>query len=189
MSIELADFNVMSYSGTGSFSVDSGGLHITNNKYLKSSDYIIIRPDIYTFRYDIVLSASAGNRFYLGWERYDANKTSRSNDACIYVVSILPTADQTMVRYRGTVDLSTDGVNPCKFIRLRILNLWTGSTAEEGTATIHALNLLGVQANESNSVKAYRNGEFTGDHFQEFPDEKVSIQRIGHINSSILYEY
>ena len=189
MSSEFADFNVYSYDGTGSFSVDKDGLHITDTKYLKSSNYIYVRSDFYTFTYDVVVSISAGNQFYLGWERYDKDKTARSNNACVYVVTTTPSTDIVKARYRGTVDLSTDGVNPLRYIKLRVLNLWTSSSAQEGTATVHSLSLLGIPTNENIITKAYRNGEFVGDHFREFSNETISIQRVGYINSSNLYEY
>ena len=199
MSLELVSMGVSHFSGTGSFSVDHDGLHLINNEYVKS-DYIPIRPDIYTFRYDYVISVSGGNMFYIGWERYDKDKTSRSNNACVYTYATMPTTGISYRRYRGTVDLSTDGVNPAAFIRLRVLNLWTNSTAETGTATIHSLNLLGIASNESIMKQAFQNGRFTADHFREFERSwttngtdqqvgKVSIARIGHTDSTILYEY
>jgi len=78
--------------------------------------------------------------FYIGWERYDINKTSRTNNATIYVISTKAAADYQ--RVSGIVNLSTDGTNPCAFIRLRVLNKWSGSTSDtNGTAIIHSLSL------------------------------------------------
>lgn len=199
MSVELTNFNVYNFSGNGSFSIDSDGLHTVNKIFLKG-EYIPIRPDIYTFRYDIVVSFTAGNMYYVGFERYDKDKTSRSNDACVYFIASNPSHDIVRRRYRGTVDLSTDGVNPAAFIKLRVLNLWTNSTAETGTATIHSLSLLGVQVNEAIPKKINQNGRFISDRYREFERTwstngvdtqvgKVSIARNGYTDSTILYEF
>lgn len=199
MSIELADTTLIKYTGSGSFSEDYDGIHLSNYIYLKG-EYIPITPTGYTFRYDTVISISAGNRFYLGFERYDENKTARSNDACVYPIGFTPSSDVIYRRYRGTVDLSTDGVNPAAFIRLRLLNLWSGSTAETGTASIHSLSLLGVANGESISKKVYYNGIFVSDHFREFEKSwttngvdsqigKVSIAKNGYTDSVELYEF
>ena len=126
-------------SGNGTFVQDKDGLYL-NQQIWVSHDYIPIDPTNKTYKYDIIYSCDEGNLLYIGWERYDANKTSRSNNACTYVIS--SQVEHNYYRKRGTVDLLTDGVNPCAFIKLRILNKWTGSNNDtNGTATIHYLSL------------------------------------------------
>lgn len=128
-------------SSTGLFTQDTDGLHLNDFVWVYH-DYVPINPTGKTYKYDITYSCDAGNQFYIGWERYDANKTSRSNSACVYVISTKPSMDVVMNRVKGTVNLSTDGVNPCAFIKLRILNKWTGSDSDtNGTATIHSFSL------------------------------------------------
>lgn len=103
---------------------DKGELYFENSGTSASvgSDYIQIYPSGKTYYYDMILSVAAGNQFYVGFERYDAQKTARSNQACVYIYSTKPTSDVVYQRYFGTVDLSTDGVNPTDTITLRILN-------------------------------------------------------------------
>ena len=126
-------------SYTGTIIKDENGIHL-NDYIWVNHDFIPINPVNKTYKYDITFSNTDGNMFYIGWERYDANKTSRSNNACIYVQGNKTARDY--YRIQGTVDLSTDGVNPCAFIRIRILNKWSGSTSDtEGKATIHSLSL------------------------------------------------
>lgn len=48
------------------------------------SDYIEINPSTNKYIYDYTISVSTGNQFYIGFERYDENKTARSNNACVY---------------------------------------------------------------------------------------------------------
>ena len=191
MSLELAHLDVFKYSGAGSFTNDSDGLHMTDVCWCRNNDgFISINPDGATFYYDVVCSITSGNQFYIGWERFDANKTARSNDACVYVVNAKPSSNLVKQRYRGTVNLSTDGTNPCAFIRLRILNKWSGSdSGSEGTATIHSLSLISVQTTNVITRRGYKNGIFIADHFDEFALDKVSIQRYGNTYESTLYEY
>ena len=104
------------------------------------SNFVEITPGIY--EYDYTISVNAGNQFYIGFERYDADKTSRSNAACVYTYATKPSSDVVKQRYKGTVNLSTDGVNPIKYIALRILNGWSGTTSGvTGQATIHNFSL------------------------------------------------
>ena len=134
-------YDTQKSSGSGTFTQDKNGLHMNGNIWIYH-DYIPINPTGKTYKYDITYSCDAGNQFYIGWERYDANKTSRSNNACVYVVATKPSTDVVKNRVKGIISLSTDGVNPCAFIKLRILNKWTGSDSNtQGKATIHSLSL------------------------------------------------
>ncbi len=100
---------------------NNGELYFTDNGSA-GSNYIKINPSGKTYYYDMELSIASGNQFYVGFERYDVDKTARSNQACVYVYSTKPTANVTHQRYFGTVNLATDTVNPTDTIRLRILN-------------------------------------------------------------------
>ena len=122
---------------------------VTNGEYVLtggssiSTPYIPISPSGHTYMYDIEVSVDSGNVFYIGFERYDKDKTARSNAACVYLPGLSGSSEaRTHKRYFGTVDLSTDGVNPCAFITLRILNDWSG--ANNRKATIHKLSLREV---------------------------------------------
>ena len=52
-----------------------------------TESYIPISNYANTFEYDIVFESDAGNYFYVGVERYAADKTTGSNASCIYVIS------------------------------------------------------------------------------------------------------
>lgn len=118
----------------------NGEPQFTANSTGAGSKYIEITPGVYY--YDTTISVNAGNQFYIGFERYDADKTSRSNQACVYIYGTKPSSDVVKQRYKGTVDLSTDSVNPLKYITLRVLNGWSGTNSGvTGQATIHHLSL------------------------------------------------
>lgn len=104
------------------------------------SKYIKIKPGIYY--YEIEYSVATGNQFYIQFERYDAAKTSRTNNAAVNLLQVKPTTDLTHEYKYGTVDLSTDGTNPCDTIALRILNRWSGSeSTTTGKATVHRFSV------------------------------------------------
>lgn len=127
------------------------------------SKYIPTSPTGKTYYYDIEVSIAADNQFYFGFERYDANKTARSNNACAYVIATKPTSDLSHKRYFGTVDLSTDGTNPCAFIAVRILNDW--SNASGRTAIVHRMSLREVSTFQK--PKLYKTGTFLVDELKE----------------------
>ena len=137
------------------------------------SNYIEIVPGVY--EYDYTISVNAGNQFYIGFERYDANKTSRSNNACAYTWATKPSSDIVKTRYKGTINLTTDGTNPIKYIALRILNGWSGTTSGvTGKATIHNFSLrLKSTALEPSIYKQGR--QLFGDEFKE--DAKASFYK------------
>ena len=193
MSTELMDYGM---TGSSYYTIDWDGVHFSGAHSYYSPDYITINPSIYTFYYDVVVSIDQGNWFLIGWERYDADKTARSNNACVYVINSHSTNsrmssaynDVIKQRFKGTVDLSTDGVNACKYIKLRVLNKWD-SAETNGKATIHSLSLLAIPTGESIGKKAYRTGRMTGDCFREYYNNSVSMEKVGYIDSNILYEY
>ena len=143
--------------------------------------YIPISPTGHTYYYDIEVSIDVNNQFYLGFERYDANKTSRSNNACTYKINVKPTTALSRKRYFGTVDLSTDGVNPCAFIALRILNAWSSTT---GTATIHKLSLREVTTIQN--PKLYKTGMLLTDEFNEH--QRASFYNNGFVEATEFIE-
>lgn len=175
-------------SQNGTFSQDSEGLHLDQYVWV-SHDYIPINPTNKTYKYDLICSIDAGNYFYIGWERYDANKTSRSNSACVYAVAVKPSSDLKYQRYRGTINLSTDGVNPCAFIKLRILNKWTGSESDtQGKATIHYLSLKQYSSSDNlTPLKISKTGITNTTEIWE-NSIGVSINRSQELNSNNFYE-
>ena len=46
--------------------------------------YIPIQDCTHTFEYDFTYESDAGNYFYIGIERYDANKETGSNASTVY---------------------------------------------------------------------------------------------------------
>ena len=99
--------------------------------------YYEIKNAGYTYQYDIEYSNDAGNYFYIGFEKYDANKTATTNDSTGYLVTTNGTA-HTNTKISGTVNLSVDvNGNAVKYIKPRILNSWSGSTS----GTTHTGNI------------------------------------------------
>lgn len=176
-------------SKSGTFTQDKDGLHLDQYVWV-THDYIPIDPTNKTYKYDIIYSNDAGNLFYIGWERFDANKTSRSNSACVYVLA--NATERNYYRIRGTVDLSTDTVNPCAFIKLRILNKWTGSNSEtNGTATIHYLSLKeysDTTVQNMTPLNINKQGVVNTTEILE-KDIGVSVSNVYELNSHNFYEY
>lgn len=181
-------YDAQTSSGSGTFTQDKNGLHL--NQYIwVNHNYIPINPTGKTYKYDITYSCDAGNQFYIGWERYDANKTSRSNNACVYVVATKPSTDVVKSRAKGTINLSTDGVNPCAFIKIRILNKWTGSDSNtQGKATIHSLSLKEYSNdNVLTPLNHTKQGIVNTTEIIE-SDIGVSINNTYELNSNSFYE-
>ena len=153
---------------------NKGEYIFTANSTGAGTDYIPINPIGKTYYYDYTISVNAGNYFYIGFERYDVNKTTRSNNACVYTFASKPSSDIVHQRYTGTVNLSTDGVNPCAFITLRILNGWSGTTSGvTGTATIHNISLREVTTLSNSTLE--KTGILHSEEFKE--DIKASIYK------------
>lgn len=152
------------------------------------SEYIPINPTNKTYYYDYTISVAAGNQFYIGFERYDANKTARSNYACVYTYATKPSSDVIKTRYKGTVNLSTDGVNPCAFIRLRVLNAWGGTDSSSAkTATIHQISLREVETLQN--TQFLKTGQIKTDILREFESGNASLQENEVLNSFEFIEY
>ena len=190
MSQELEYLNKLSVnSGSGSYPQDVEGLHMSTQIWLYH-DYIPINPTNHRYEYDIICSVDAGNQFYIGWERYDSAKTPRSNNACVYVVNVKPSSNIKYQRYKGTVNLATDGTNPTAFIRLRILNAWSGTTSSSTKkAIIHSLSLKEFNTSENYAtIQTYKNGQLKGDTFRESYNG-ASFSKNGFVDGGQFYEY
>lgn len=157
----------------------NGEVVLTGNQSV-STPYIPINPSGKTYLYDIDISTDANNVFYVGFERYDKDKTARSNNACVYVIA--SAAERVHQRVSGTVNLSTDGVNPCAFITLRILNDWSSSNSRK--ATIHYISLREVATAQTPDVK--NNGIIIADEFIE--RSKSAFFKNGFVESTQFIE-
>lgn len=153
----------------------NGEPQFTANSTSAGSKYIEITPGVYY--YDTTISVNAGNQFYIGFERYDADKTSRSNQACVYIYGTKPSSDVVKQRYKGTIDLSTDSVNPLKYITLRVLNGWSGTNSGvTGQATIHHLSLRLVSG--AQNPKLEKTGQFITSELKEMGKSSLYQNRL-----------
>ena len=120
---------------------------IFNDKSSTRTDYIEVNSELNDYFLTVTYSASKENLFYIGFERFDENKTTRPNEACYYVVEGKTTNDviKKKLNLKLTQAFSTDTVNPCKYIRLRVLNGWTGTeNPSEAWAIIYNISLREV---------------------------------------------
>lgn len=147
------------------------------------SDYIEVQPG--TFFWEATISVSKGNNFYLGVERYDANKTTtQGNQGTHYFIHIEPNEDVIQQRFNGSITITTDwSGNPIKYLALRILNGWSGSDSTDCRSTIHSLSLRQYSENtsvdrfgqlsndwfieEDGNIQRYKNGVLCANHFVE----------------------
>ena len=168
------------------------GFHIEGYDWIDHGNgvFIPVNPINKIYKFDIICSISAGNQFYIGWERYDQNKATGTNSATIYAISPKPTEDLVYQRYQGTINLSANGLNnPCAFIKLRILNKWSGSTTNtEGKAIIHYLSLKEYDSNKTiTPIKIEKEGIVTTNSFIE-NSIGTSIDRSQILHSNSFYE-
>ena len=163
----------------------NGEMYFDTNGISAGSSYISINPTNHTYYYDFDISVNAGNQFYIGFERYDADKTSRSNAATVCVYNTKATEDVNHKHIFGTVNLSTDGVNPCAFIALRILNGWSGTNSGVvGAATIHSMSLREISSIQN--PKLYKNGILSTGEFKEY--QKASFYKNGFVEATEFIE-
>lgn len=163
------------------------GMEFNSSINSAGTEYIEINPEGHEYIYDFTISISDGNQFYIGFERYDENKTARSNNACTYVYYNKPGSDLVKRRYTGTVNLSTDGVNPCKYIRLRILNGWSGSDSDSTKlATVHRLSLREIPTSTDTKTKLLKQGVLKTDMLRE-GNTKTKIEKnlVTYVNEFI----
>lgn len=151
--------------------------------------YIPISDCAHTFIYDYTYESIAGNYFYIGIERFDINKATGSNNCCIYQV-VTNGAVHSKRRVRGTVNLnqviSSTNSNRTAYIRLRILNNWTGSSVSGATAKIYHLSVRELFGDEKPYIT--KTGILHADQFWEEFDT-ASLGKAGNADAKCFYEY
>lgn len=144
-------------SGNYVWNESEGDLEITGGAHLKmyaddGTTFIPVNKDGVTYYYDIIYSNSSGNQFYIGIEKFDANKTATSNDSCSYIVSTKAKYDHN--RAFGTFTLTNDANgNPVKYIRIRVLNNWTGSVTGETCGNVAKIHFISIREIVNNTLK------------------------------------
>ena len=164
---ELNPWPIIRRSGSGDYTTLEDGSIQFSTVVWWASDYIPISPTGKTYYYDIEFSNESGNLFYIGFEKYDSNKASGSNEECQYLVG--STQQHTRNRITGTINLSTANGNTAAYTRLRILNNWSNTS---GKGTIHHISLKEVTTKTTSDIK--KNGVFEGDAFIESKDASIS---------------
>lgn len=153
-----------------------------------TEQYIPIADCTHTFEYDIIYESDAGNTFYIGIERYAADKTTGSNSSCIYQIATGNTA-KTKQRIRGTINLNQDtsSGNKTAFIRLRILNQWSGSTGSNVTAKVYHLSVREI-TETTNKISITKTGQLKTDTVWE-SFNPASFNKLNVVESNQFYEY
>lgn len=150
-----------------------------------TSGYFEISPSGHTYEYDFVYDNTKDSLLYIGFERYDANKTSTSNNSTVYFVSSSSAASNK--RVKGTINLATDSNgNETKYIKLRILGNWNNNVSN-AVAVIKSCSLREVSSYES--VNFNKNGIITSDVFRENGLNSAFIHKEGVIECSNFIEY
>lgn len=150
--------------------------------------YIPIESYSNTFEYDIIYESDAGNYFYVGIERFAADKTTGSNNCCVYQIATNNTA-KSKQRVRGTVNLNYEisSGNKTAYIRLRILNNWSGSSGTNVTAKIYHLSLREI-TESTNKISTNKQGQLKTDTLWENMPI-ASFNKLNVVESSTIYEY
>lgn len=155
-----------------------------------TESYIPITDCTNTFEYDFIYESDAGNYFYIGIERYDKDKATGSNSCCIYQVAT-NNAAKTKQRVRGTVNLnqviSSSNSNKTAYIRLRILNQWSGSSGSNVTAKIYHLSLREI-TETTNKINIKKTGQLNTDTLWE-GFNPASFNKLNVAESNNFYEY
>ncbi len=192
------------YKSSGSYvwNEDTCDLEITGGAHLKmyaddGTTYTPVKRDGVTYYWDAIYSNSSGNQFYIGIEKFDANKTGTSNDSCSYIVNTKAKYDHN--RAFGTFTLVNDANgNPVKYIRVRVLNNWTGSVTGEtcgNVAKIHFLSIREVTNNTLKTASITKKSEIKTDSFRttekNLPDTEVGgahFYKNGFVGGTDFYE-
>lgn len=159
-----------------------------NVGYRSAVSYIPIDDYTHTFEYDITYESDAGNCFDVGIEKYAADKTTGSNSSCSYMIAT-NNAAKAKQRVRGTVNMNVDtstGNKPA-YIRLRILNNWTGSSGTNVTAKIYHLSLREI-TETTNKISVTKQGQLTTDTAWEAMSI-ASFNKLNVVECDNLYEY
>ena len=153
-----------------------------------TESYIPIQNCTNTFEYDIIYESEAGNYFYIGIERYAADKTTGSNSSCIYQIDTHNNA-KAKQRVRGTINLNQDtsSGNKTAFIRLRILNQWSGSSGTDVTAKLYHLSVREI-TEHTNKISVKKNGILTTDTIWEGYNP-AGFNKLNVVESNQIYEY
>ena len=174
-----------------SVKLENGYLLFTGNVWPTPIEaYIPIADATHTFEYDFTFESDAGNYFYIGIERYDVDKATGSNSCCIYQIATSNTA-YGKTRARGTINLnqaiSSSNTNVTSFIRLRILNNWTYSSASGVTAKIYHLSLREI-TETTNKINITKTGILNSDTFWE-GFNPASFNKLNVVEGENIYEY
>ena len=190
MSQELLVCNFEEISNKNYYYYDKEGLHITSKG---SAVWVytpfILLPKVTYFEYDFIVSIEAQNQVYIQIERFNANKTSISNNAAINCIGgVKPSTNINYTRYKGQLNLATFGsgssIQNTAYIKIRIGNNYNNTS---GAFIIHNWSLKPV-TNNINTVKILKNGQITTDLFRE-NQKTSSFEKKGFINSFQFYEY
>ena len=156
------------YSSTTTIwtSYDSNGdIYMTGTCNLGTRKTIEINPTGSTYYYDFDISLNAGNYIFLQISRYDKDFTSRTNDATISVYAGKFGQDFNHKHIQGIIDLSTDGENPCKYIKFRVFCGYSGYEGDNPYLIIHSMSLREVKTLQSQKI--LKNGDFIVDTIDE----------------------
>ena len=163
-----------SATGTITFNTTGGFPAITGKTWVWYNDgeYIEVDSDA-LFYYDIVYTCTGANHHYIGFERYDANKTATSNNSTQYITG--QAKAYTNRHINGYIDLSKDiNGNPTKYLRLRVLNEWDHSTNQNtDVLTIYRLSL--VQVKRENNTELTKTANWISDKMQENDGDWIPI--------------
>ena len=149
------------------------------------SNYIKIYPTGSTYYYDFEVSIDANNQVYIGFERFDAAKTSRSNSACVYAIAPKPSTALSHAHYHGTVNIGTafDANTPVDTIAVRILNDWSGANGR--SMTVHKISLREVSTLQNTKINKY--GQVNTTELIEMND-KFRVHKNGIIETNEIVE-
>lgn len=183
--IQVIDHSAL-YAGSnyiGTYLLENNSvIKINNRQWIASPEIEVKNNGIY--HYVIEYSNSPGNRFYIGFERYDANHTSTSNSSCLYLVSTNIEENKTLKQ--GIVDLSKNSAGATKYIKLRILNNWENSSGPT-EAEISAIYLYEELNNSNTNIN--KSGIISiGSFIKEQDNDKAKIYNTGRIQAEDFYE-
>ncbi len=176
-------------SNETSVKLENGYILFTGRIWASSIEsYIPIEDYTHTFEYDITYESDVGNYFYVGIEKYAADKTTGSNASCSYMIATNNTA-KTKQRVRGTVNMNVDtsSGNKPAYIRLRILNQWTGSSGTNVTAKIYNISFREI-TESTNKISVKKQGQLTTDTIWEAMPI-ASFNKLNVVECNNLYEY
>lgn len=138
-----------------------------------------------TLFYDYEVSKPAGNCFYIGIERMSTGSTS--NDSCVYQISDIPHAYANK-RFSGSFFPGTISTGVTKYIRIRILSNWTGTTAS-GSAEVYRISVKEQLPGENikDIITFTKRGTVTGFAFET--GSMVQPENLGNLKCNEIIEY